>query len=449
MPGLPAPLAPPYVWTGTGNYPAGANLWDGQPLALQPAGTYFTPNTKPSPEEFNFLLAGYAAQLVALQGYIASFAALNWTPQCAISTMPGSGANAPKSFLDACWNAALGEWFVAINSVASTRTVVYSTSGQDWTTTTSQVGSTFPFFDMASLACSWTGDVWMATSYNDGVNQDKVNFYHYTSGAWSAAETISLSPPNASVTRPRLKQFTTSAGVECIIYAIGNTSTAGHGTGYNPIGSNRGGTFAGGAIDPGGLANDFVIATNAPAVGVHQWNVAPIAIVMPRDTNVASYYLQYQTTSDCITWTQRTFPGVNTAAAYVKDIVWTQDVTGPCFLAAVYAPGSNTTIFYRSADGISWYQGATVSAFPISEMEACGALIVATLQDNGSGGGSSTAYSTDGGATWHPATGSFTTSATDNSYMRPMVRTNNTGFVMMNNNWLRFSANAGQPPATY
>ena len=58
-----------FVWTGTGVYPAGGNAWNGQPLAVAPAGTFWTPNTKPAAENWNFILAQIASNLANVQPY--------------------------------------------------------------------------------------------------------------------------------------------------------------------------------------------------------------------------------------------------------------------------------------------------------------------------------------------------------------------------------------------
>jgi hypothetical protein len=61
-----------FVWTGTGNYPPGANPWNGQPLAVPPIQTYFTPATKPPAENMNSILATIARDLGALDAYLAN-----------------------------------------------------------------------------------------------------------------------------------------------------------------------------------------------------------------------------------------------------------------------------------------------------------------------------------------------------------------------------------------
>jgi hypothetical protein len=83
-----------FAWTNTGNFPAGANPWNGQPLALAPAQTYFTPNTKPSAEEFNYILGQIGANLAALEGGAAAFAASGtWTCPAGVTevTLQGYG----------------------------------------------------------------------------------------------------------------------------------------------------------------------------------------------------------------------------------------------------------------------------------------------------------------------------------------------------------------------
>lgn len=61
-----------FTWTATGSYPAGANLWNGQPLAVAPAQTYFTPSPASNPlkipaENWNSILGQIAGNLANLQ----------------------------------------------------------------------------------------------------------------------------------------------------------------------------------------------------------------------------------------------------------------------------------------------------------------------------------------------------------------------------------------------
>src|SRR5579862_6047467 len=66
---MPGPFTPAFVWTSTGNYPAGPNPWNGNPLALAPAATYMTPGIKPPAEEMNYILGTIAADLLELATY--------------------------------------------------------------------------------------------------------------------------------------------------------------------------------------------------------------------------------------------------------------------------------------------------------------------------------------------------------------------------------------------
>jgi hypothetical protein len=74
-----------FTWTSTGNYPAGPNPWNGQPLALAPINTFYTPDTKLPAEEINYvygqLIQKDIAQLYANGPIaVASYAALKALP---------------------------------------------------------------------------------------------------------------------------------------------------------------------------------------------------------------------------------------------------------------------------------------------------------------------------------------------------------------------------------
>ncbi len=56
-----------FTWTSTGNFPPSAGAWGGQPLAVAPAGTFWTPKIKPPAENWNYILGQIAANLQNLQ----------------------------------------------------------------------------------------------------------------------------------------------------------------------------------------------------------------------------------------------------------------------------------------------------------------------------------------------------------------------------------------------
>ena len=55
-----------FLWTNTGNYPAGSNPWNGQPLAVAPVGTYLTPGVKLPAENENYILGEIQADIAQL-----------------------------------------------------------------------------------------------------------------------------------------------------------------------------------------------------------------------------------------------------------------------------------------------------------------------------------------------------------------------------------------------
>jgi hypothetical protein len=76
MPSPPVPLL--FDWTNTGNYPAGANPWNGQPLAVAPIQTYFMPGTKQPAENMNYLFGQIAGDLGKLNTYLENLSTGQW-----------------------------------------------------------------------------------------------------------------------------------------------------------------------------------------------------------------------------------------------------------------------------------------------------------------------------------------------------------------------------------
>ena len=67
---MTSPLSLLFNWTSSGNYPAGPNAWSGQPLAVAPSATYFTPATKPGAESCNYEFGLINSDLSAINAYL-------------------------------------------------------------------------------------------------------------------------------------------------------------------------------------------------------------------------------------------------------------------------------------------------------------------------------------------------------------------------------------------
>ena len=166
-------------------------------------------------------------------------------------------------------------------------------------------------------------------------------------------------------------------------------------------------------------------------------------------------YNVYSTTPAALTanpsapWTISTnLAGQLAAGKTVVALCWTQDAIGPCWLAAVQVTaGGNPPFFYRSADGNTWTSqaGGMSTNVTIVDMAAVGPLVWATLEDSALHGPSSSCFSVDGGVTWYPHGVVLTSNANPIGQNRTRVANSQTGLLMANGIWCRFSGVSGLP----
>jgi hypothetical protein len=83
---MSGPLSLMFNWTSAGNYPSGPKPWNGNPLGVAPSGTFFTPDTKPSAENFNYLLGLITSDLTTLNTYLAHAIAGAYAPYAITTT---------------------------------------------------------------------------------------------------------------------------------------------------------------------------------------------------------------------------------------------------------------------------------------------------------------------------------------------------------------------------
>jgi hypothetical protein len=424
--GLPAPIV---LWTGSGNYPAGPDLWNGQPLAVAPPGTYFTPNTKAVAENMNYQLAQMTLETALLRGYVAPLAAQNWGIEWPVATLfGGSGYN-----LCAAWDPLASVWLVGGNTATAgtNKAEVYFGRGLDQDANWAELTGSNITTGVTGMALSYDpailGTYFAAYVKDDGTNNGTVVVAVSSGGgSWTTSTTITVSSSSSDIQKLSFATIGTK-----VVLGLGNTATG-----------------------SGNTANRLEI-----------WNGSTWTIQVSGQTHVPEFFfassgsllmafcsgtIAYVTTPDGVTWTQ-TGITLGLENNNCVGLCFTADAEGPCFLAAFYDSGSGRTYFYRcSADGGpgNWTaSGAPLTPFQIADMTATGSLVVCTLADDGSGGGTGIVYSPDGGASWFFSQGNLTANAASSAlgYIHPRIVTNGQGFLNVDSLWSRFSLMAGLP----
>jgi hypothetical protein len=353
-----------FLWTGTGNYPGGSNPWSSQPLALQPLATFFTPNTKPSAEEVNYLLANLSNGAESVLSMTGTMPALNW----------GAKVAPPQAIKRGAFSDFDQIWYGVSNAVAD-RVYESLDFGKTWAVPgTPPAGSllcndiAFDASGNAVIVCTGTANSYNGTrtAYNTitwtvdsttgfGTCADSRVVYDPVNAIWIAAI-------NIAATAQKVFTSTTRAGAWAnqTLTSAWSTYT---GTNKMEIGTNGLGTTVAVFLD---TATTFrsIVSTNGT------------------------------------TWahdTQTTYSGTLTASVIGRPI-W--DASNALFYVFVSTsnPTPGTQVF-SSPDGFTWtsaYLNTTVASnLQFDDWAAIGSLIVAENALNGQ-----LYYSTTKGASW-------------------------------------------------
>lgn len=74
--GRPADL--PFTGWATGNYPAGANPWNGQPKRVAPVNAYYEPAIQAVAQHDNYVIGALADAVQGMLDYLGQVPAYNW-----------------------------------------------------------------------------------------------------------------------------------------------------------------------------------------------------------------------------------------------------------------------------------------------------------------------------------------------------------------------------------
>lgn len=171
-----------------------------------------------------------------------------------------------------------------------------------------------------------------------------------------------------------------------------------------------------------------------------------LAIAMPRLTAQATFH--YWTSPDGATWTQQHLAALDGSVQEVTGLAWGADATGACWILTVQVDSTHTAT-YRSPDGLGWTLQSTGpnGLAVIQDIAAVDMAVVATVGELVDGGPSTQIVSNDGGVSWYPSQGNFSTNApaASTGFTRDRIVASDAGFLAWNTEWLRFSSLVGLP----
>ena len=417
----------PIPWATEALYPPGPNPWNSTSPIAQPIGDLATPNQKPPAQVFNYLYRGWSLATLSAQQLALSGPLCNYCPefkQTSVNTQLGLGW-APTALL----------WLLLANN--GTSVFVNASYGFDGGTGGTWVllsGSGFsaanpPVYAGVSPG-PVVGDYWVFLTDNVGAGN---NFYGWrlpSGGAWTQV----FGPLIAT------GQFYGAEVVNLGTYVIAACSGTGSGDCFltwdeSPY------TFW-----------EYLHAPVAPAGST--WLLKSNGGQVVAIQSALDNYTVYSTTPAALAanpaapWTQSTsLAGFLATGNTVVGLCWTQDLVGPCWLAAVQSQSGGAPFFFRSADGANWtnQQGGMTTPVTIVDMAAVGPMITATLEDSVLHGPSSTIFSVDGGISWWASGVVLTSNVNAIGQNRARISASQTGFFYGNGEWARFSGVAGLP----
>lgn len=149
--GRPLIFTPPvnFPWAqSTPNYPAGPNPWNAQPITVAPPGDYFTPNTYPAAQNFNYILQQLGNTDAAVESWAQGNEQhiLDWTgagpannwkatqlTTDIVTNMGVSGDTVNHGLLASVWSPQLRAWIslLSITHSATSEFTLAITSGVD------------------------------------------------------------------------------------------------------------------------------------------------------------------------------------------------------------------------------------------------------------------------------------------------------------------------------
>ena len=431
-------------WTATGNYPAGPNRWNGQPVAIAPTLTLFTPNQKPPAQWWNSLLGSLTAQDEALLDWTGSLPAVSWHASWVTTAI--NGGITYLGCLAACWDPFSQLWVVAMQQFSTAGIDVYTGLGMDgasyWTQLTSGLSDVVPGRCAIVADVSTRGKYWLA-----GDTGTAIKIWSLTSGVVTVAKTITYTSAPQS-----MAAALTSNGVGLGALHVGVSGLAAADSAVWT------------STDGGATWSSFTAAFGSATIRMYLQTsgeaTTPHTLALAQNAGSQSGYGYFTLAGGWQSLSSAWIP----AGYRVNGLAWGADAAGPCWIALLQNTGTNVTLIYRSSDGITWslQPGRPLNFVGATSLAAQGSLLVVALSDGGTGGPSGQWMSPDGGVTWYLGVAGFDSSVANSGggaqyYIEPRIigreDVNNgaggaTSFFHFNNIRGRFSSGCGLPGNT-
>lgn len=420
-----AGLVVPPNWALEANYPAGPNLWNGQPTKVQPSGDLWIPNTKAAAEERNYLDNAMCNSLVSLTAGLASLPAISWSAQVAVTSLPAS-ANSEGA---AIWDPLNHLWWIGVTVPGTPDTMhLYTASGlgDPWVDRSGAGPVSAAGGFIAGLAQAETAvnsSVYSLSVVKPGTN---AQYHQYLDGTgWTIGAVIS------STTIARLPIIPFYPGA-CFISAVADTATAGNCGIYTSADSDGASTWTLRQA-AGTTATDWLLKSNQVT-----YQGETMALAIPQNVGQNTYW----STTNGTTWTAQSLGGLLPSPYKPTALAWASDSLGSGWWLTG-DDGSNHKKILKSYDGINWTLVNSLTAGQTEGMTGMGPLLVMTIGSGAAGSSSLLVYSTDGGITWYQSPAYLNANGTAPRWVKSTVENNGSQLFYHHTLNQRFSIAAG------
>lgn len=408
------------VWQATGNFPPGPDPWATRPLAVQPAGTFFTPNTKPAAEDFNWLFGNLVNDVASVFQQVGQTAGQNWHQPLIVSRLGG-----------AAWDAVNGRWFfglVGVDGGGGQGISLNYTQNTENSSLALQYGnaiSTSANLQIQSILVGAGSGFYLVgvVNFNTGVGT-----VYSINGTSFPNYVVSLG--SITATDIQLDRF-----VNYLIFAGDSTPTA-----------------ATVSYSATGLASSWTTATiPASLQSVVKWRTAKSATAIVAFDKGNTAQTKYMRSTDGVAWTERTI--ALAAGASVQGVAYGLGPFGAAFIvAATNSGGTGLDTWISYDDGLTFSLISSVTSINAWDIAALGSLWVIIDQHAdptvGSEYASRFAMSVDGGLTWRWVLNDIRSGvAYTNRYgVDSRIYAGDTDFYAANSTNQTISLNQGVPP---
>jgi hypothetical protein len=380
-------------------------------VALQPAGTYFTPNVPIDAEEMNWVLTTIATAEASIDLAAKAVLGSTWSAPFFIVDVDSLLQNTAYSSQE--WDPVNNQWLMPMSDAAAKVNIYFSYDGLDENWRAMGASISTAFCSPVTTCCA--KDPNDATTFFLGSCDQATNVAIY-----NQAGTLRFSSTH------NYRDIQGLPFLTYIVFATGGTDAAS--TNF--------------VTSPDKMVTPTTNNVGATCGAVTRWLLrsnGTMLLAVPLDQTFATPFTY--TSTDGHTFTQRTsFSGHLLATDKIEGLDWGSDAGGPCWIMLVKTTGGDGKLL-RSADGIFWFQVAVITALGkgISLAGTSSGLWVALLQTT-SPAQQQLAWSADT-INWYLATGGLVQTATKLGF----VRSNGAQIIASN----RYGVRAQPPSAPY